>query len=108
MHKRTVLVTGATGLLGRQVVRAFSYYALDSDEWIVKGTGFSRAAGGTTQGVAGDGKPVDEVVRLDLAEEGLVEGLLEGLRPRVVVHCLFLLPFLLFLVGWDHMEMEMC
>ena len=85
MPKKTVLVTGATGLLGRQVVRAFSYYALDSDDWIVKGTGFSRAG---PQSAAVDGKPADEVIRVDLADEGQVEGLLEGVKPDAVVHCL--------------------
>ncbi|KAM0596330.1 hypothetical protein ACHAPN_004580 [Verticillium nonalfalfae] len=38
MGSRTALVTGATGLLGRQVVKAF-----EKREWNVKGTGFSRA-----------------------------------------------------------------
>lgn len=36
---KTVLITGATGLLGRQVVKAFSRAG-----WEVKGTGFSRAS----------------------------------------------------------------
>lgn len=36
--ENTVLVTGATGLLGRQVVEAFK-----SAEWRAVGTGFSRA-----------------------------------------------------------------
>ena len=40
MSGRTVLVTGATGLLGRQVTKAFS-----DSHWNVKGTGFSRADG---------------------------------------------------------------
>ncbi len=35
---RTVLVTGATGLLGREVVRAFQRAG-----WEVVGTGFTRA-----------------------------------------------------------------
>jgi S-adenosylmethionine synthetase len=35
---RTALVTGATGLLGRQVVKAFQ-----SADWNVIGTGFTRA-----------------------------------------------------------------
>ncbi|KAM7204121.1 methionine adenosyltransferase 2 subunit beta [Rhypophila sp. PSN 637] len=83
MAKKTVLVTGATGLLGRQVVRAFSYYAADSDEWIVKGTGFSRTA---TTAAAADGKPVQEIIKLDLADAGQVEALLDREKPRVVVH----------------------
>ena len=35
---RTALITGASGLLGRQVVRAF-----ERQEWNVVGTGLSRA-----------------------------------------------------------------
>jgi S-adenosylmethionine synthetase len=35
---RTVLITGATGLLGRQVVKAFQ-----REGWNVVGTGFTRA-----------------------------------------------------------------
>lgn len=34
----SALITGATGLLGRQVVKAF-----DEEGWKVTGTGFSRA-----------------------------------------------------------------
>ncbi|RFU75359.1 dtdp-4-dehydrorhamnose reductase [Trichoderma arundinaceum] len=41
MAPRTVLVTGATGLLGREVVAAFRLRG----EWNVKGTGYSRADG---------------------------------------------------------------
>lgn len=40
MTSRTVLVTGATGLLGREVAKTFRYKG-----WTVKGTGFSRADG---------------------------------------------------------------
>ena len=40
MSSKTALVTGATGFLGRQVVKAFA-----SHDWTVKGTGFSRADG---------------------------------------------------------------
>ena len=35
MSGKTALVTGATGFLGRQVVKAFQ-----SHDWIVKGTGY--------------------------------------------------------------------
>jgi NAD(P)-dependent dehydrogenase (short-subunit alcohol dehydrogenase family) len=40
MSERTVLVTGATGLLGREVSAAFGL-----KNWTVKGTGYSRADG---------------------------------------------------------------
>jgi NAD(P)-dependent dehydrogenase (short-subunit alcohol dehydrogenase family) len=35
---KTALITGATGLLGRQVVKAFERH-----DWAVVGTGFARA-----------------------------------------------------------------
>ena len=40
MAKPTVLVTGATGLLGRAVASEFRL-----SKWTVKGTGYSRADG---------------------------------------------------------------
>lgn len=40
MACKVVLVTGATGLLGRQVCKAFEF-----SNWTVKGTGYSRADG---------------------------------------------------------------
>lgn len=83
--KKTVLVTGATGLLGRQVTRAFAYYAPDSDLWTVKGTGFSRAS--TVQTTASDGKPTPEILKLDLSKPSEIESLLDTLKPHVVVHC---------------------
>lgn len=39
-QQQKALVTGATGLLGRQVVKAF-----ERANWSVKGTGYSRADG---------------------------------------------------------------
>lgn len=40
MADKTALITGGTGLLGRQVVKAFAF-----NNWSVKATGFSRADG---------------------------------------------------------------
>lgn len=40
MTDKTALVTGATGLLGRQVLKAFV-----RRDWTAKGTGYSRADG---------------------------------------------------------------
>lgn len=109
--QRTVLVTGATGLLGREVTTAFRL-----NGWIVKGTGYSRADGVDTLKAdlanAGDvAKVLDEIryghrlVELVQSESGdssqfhlsllytnwacklLTQGLLEATRPEVVVHC---------------------
>lgn len=69
MSDKRVLVTGASGLLGRQVVRAF-----DLDGWTVTGTAFSRA----------DGKTLRKV---DLEDGAAVAAVLDDVRPTVVVHC---------------------
>ncbi|KAI9816428.1 MAG: hypothetical protein M1826_001817 [Phylliscum demangeonii] len=66
---RTALVTGATGFLGRQVVKAF-----ERAEWKVVGTGWSRA------------KP-PAIVKLDLTDDAAVQGILDEIKPDVVVHC---------------------
>ena len=58
-----VLITGATGLLGRQVIRAFS----ESKDWEAVGTGFSRA------------KPPD-IIKLDLGDETAVERAIEDVK----------------------------
>jgi dTDP-4-dehydrorhamnose reductase len=68
MSQRTVLVTGATGLLGREVVRAFKL-----KNWNVKGTGLSRADG------------VD-VLKVDLSSEAEVKKVLDETKPHVIVH----------------------
>ncbi|KAI0100746.1 hypothetical protein GGR51DRAFT_343540 [Nemania sp. FL0031] len=69
MSTKTALVTGATGLLGRQVVKAF-----ERADWSVKGTGHSRA-----DGVA--------VLKVDLAKPDEVEAVLDKIKPNVVIHC---------------------
>ncbi|PNY25328.1 Methionine adenosyltransferase 2 subunit beta [Tolypocladium capitatum] len=69
MTRRTVLVTGATGLLGREVAKAFRLAG-----WTVKGTGYSRADG------------VD-VLKVDLESEGDLAKVLDETKPQVIVHC---------------------
>ena len=61
MPNKKVLVTGATGFLGRQVVHAF---AKEEEEWSVVGTGYSRA------------KP-PSIVKLDLADHAAVARVLD-------------------------------
>ena len=57
-EKRTVLVTGGTGLLGRQVVNAFRMRS-----WNVVGTGYSRADGVATRKVdLGDASDVKKLL----------------------------------------------
>ncbi|TRX89545.1 hypothetical protein FHL15_009589 [Xylaria flabelliformis] len=69
MAAKKALVTGATGFLGRQVVKAF-----ERADWIVKGTGHSRADGST-------------ILKVDLAKLDEVEAALSKVQPNVVVHC---------------------
>lgn len=59
---KNVLVTGATGLLGRQVVKAFG-----KKDWTAKGTGFSRADGAT-------------ILKVDLASASEVEKALDTVK----------------------------
>ncbi|KAI1414379.1 NAD(P)-binding protein [Hypoxylon sp. FL1857] len=79
MPEKTALVTGATGLLGRQVVQAFK-----RGYWKVKGTGYSRADGLS-------------ILKVDLLKDDEVSAMLDEFkpsadslshsRPQVVVHC---------------------
>jgi uncharacterized protein YbjT (DUF2867 family) len=62
MPAKTALITGATGLLGRQVVRAF-----ERANWDVKGLGHSRADGTT-------------ILKVDLAKPNEVEAALEKVK----------------------------
>lgn len=58
MSEKVALVTGATGLLGRQVARAFA-----RNDWTAKGTGFSRADGVSVLKVdLGDAAEVEEAL----------------------------------------------
>ncbi|KAH0548399.1 hypothetical protein GP486_007959, partial [Trichoglossum hirsutum] len=66
---RRVLVTGATGFLGRQVVNVIGRAG-----WEVVGTGFTRAS-------------PPSVLKVDLCSKGDVEETLDAVRPQVVVHC---------------------
>ncbi|XP_008400071.1 methionine adenosyltransferase 2 subunit beta isoform X2 [Poecilia reticulata] len=63
-----VVVTGATGLLGRAVCREFQNHG-----WTVRGTGLRRA------------RP--RFLRCDLTDEDAVRRLLQETKPDVLVHC---------------------
>lgn len=66
MAERTALITGATGLLGRQVLKAFA-----RRDWTAKGTGLSRADGAT-------------ILKVDLASPEEVEKALD--HSKYTIH----------------------
>jgi len=63
-----VLVTGATGLLGRQVFKAFRRRG-----WVLRGLALSRASG--------------DLLRCDLTEPKEVAHQFAAFRPHIVIHC---------------------
>ncbi|CAD6500232.1 BgTH12-07415 [Blumeria graminis f. sp. triticale] len=65
----SVLITGATGLLGRKVVQAF-----ERSGWNAIGAGYNRAK-------------APNIIKLDLCSEVSVLQALLSIRPKVVVHC---------------------
>jgi len=65
---KRVLVAGATGHLGRQVLKAF-----ERGGWNVRGTGFARAGGGT--------------VRCDLLNSSELASQFDDFKPSIVIHC---------------------
>ncbi|KAK7205734.1 RmlD-like substrate binding domain-containing protein [Myxozyma melibiosi] len=66
---RSCVVTGATGLLGRAILKRFVEY---TPRWEAIGTGFTRASG--------------DIVKLDLTDPDAVESLLQSTKPAIVVH----------------------
>ncbi|KAH4204667.1 hypothetical protein HBI18_075920 [Parastagonospora nodorum] len=66
---QTALITGASGLLGRQVQRQFFL-----DGWKSIGTGLSRVV-------------LPDVIKLDILDRKEVERVLDEIKPDVVVHC---------------------
>lgn len=67
MNGRKVLITGASGLLGREVLKCF-----EAGNWQVLGLAYSRAAG--------------NLQKVDLNDASQVEAVLEKFRPDVVIH----------------------
>ena len=64
-----VLITGASGLLGRAVMQKFS----NSDSWNVLGVAHSRAG--------------DNLKKVDLLDFDATKSLVEDFRPHVLIHC---------------------
>ena len=63
---KTALVTGATGLLGRQVLQA-----LDKAGWTAIGTGFSRA------------KP-PSILKIDLEDQDAIDHALDDIKYAIL------------------------
>ena len=72
---KTVLVTGASGLLGREVARAFASRsdAASAIEWNVVGTAHSRAGGALRA--------------LDLLDGDALDSLVAEVAPDAIIHC---------------------
>ncbi|KAF1813860.1 NAD(P)-binding protein [Eremomyces bilateralis CBS 781.70] len=66
---RTALVTGASGLLGREVCKAF-----ERDGWNVVGTALTRV------------NP-PSVIKLDILNSEEIEQVLDEVKPHTIVHC---------------------
>ncbi|KAI4663982.1 uncharacterized protein J4E79_003482 [Alternaria viburni] len=66
---QTALITGASGLLGRQVQREFLL-----DGWKSVGTGLHRIT-------------APDVVKLDILDQDEISRVLDEVKPTVVVHC---------------------
>ena len=64
---KKVLVTGASGLLGREVLRSFTEAG-----WKVLGLAYSRAKG--------------ELRKVDLCDANQVESVLDDFQPQIVIH----------------------
>lgn len=69
MAQKTALVTGATGLLGREVLESFQMKG-----WSVKGTGYSRADG-------------NDILKVDLNDEAQVTKALDEVKYVTSVDC---------------------
>ncbi|KIX98544.1 uncharacterized protein Z520_05845 [Fonsecaea multimorphosa CBS 102226] len=64
----SALITGASGFLGRQVLKAFS-----DAGWNATGTGFNRAS--------------ETVRKVDIQDADAVSKLIDEVKPQVIVHC---------------------
>lgn len=68
MADARVLVTGASGLLGRHVMREFQ-----RNNWITQGLAFSRAK--------------DDLIKVDLNDKAAVEEIFKSFKPSAVINC---------------------
>eukprot|EP00010_Vexillifera_abyssalis_P003430 CAMPEP_0201555160 /NCGR_PEP_ID=MMETSP0173_2-20130828/47056_1 /ASSEMBLY_ACC=CAM_ASM_000268 /TAXON_ID=218659 /ORGANISM="Vexillifera sp., Strain DIVA3 564/2" /LENGTH=373 /DNA_ID=CAMNT_0047966811 /DNA_START=42 /DNA_END=1163 /DNA_ORIENTATION=+ len=78
-HTIRVLITGATGLLGRALMKEF-------DEYNTVGVGFTRVSEAMLKEETTAKKGRRRYVRCDLTDEKSVDGLLNGFAPHIIVH----------------------
>jgi S-adenosylmethionine synthetase len=87
-----VLITGATGLLGRALMEAFALTQPKlggnssvgySNEWIVTGLGFSRVPSSQSNDTKhGQSK----IVKCDLRDATQVSDIIRSIQPHVIIH----------------------
>ena len=68
MANTRVLVTGASGLLGRHLMQEFQ-----QNNWISQGLAFTRAKG--------------DLIKVDLNDKAAVEDIFKSFKPSVVINC---------------------
>ena len=68
MADTRVLVTGASGLLGRHVMQEFQ-----QNNWITQGLAFSRAK--------------DDLIKVDLNDKAAVEDIFKSFKPSAIINC---------------------
>ncbi|XP_046653424.1 methionine adenosyltransferase 2 subunit beta-like [Daphnia pulicaria] len=68
MSSKRVVITGASGLLGRAVLAAFK-----NSQWTVLGTSFSRTG--------------EDLVSIDICNHAKTEELIRNFMPNCIVHC---------------------
>ncbi len=84
----TILITGATGLLGRSILTTFE----KQDKFDVKGLGFSRADGVRILKVRSHWvefflKNFLNIEKADLTQESDISELFSKCKPNLVIHC---------------------
>jgi len=68
MKSKKILVTGASGLLGRPILKSLQ----EVSSWKVTGTAFTRAG--------------EDLVKVDLSDLDNLPGFLDGIQPDIIIH----------------------
>lgn len=76
-----ILITGASGMLGRSILRHFN----ETTDYQCLGTGLSRAS--STYGPSNNNNNKDALVKLDLLDETAIQHIMTKFQPHLVIHC---------------------